>query len=523
MKKKLSLAVFALAAVTAGAFLVIKNYQGSSQASLYRAAAVTKLSDTQIATIQNTSTPAGIPTGPVVTNPVSCPASGYNYVSQWGTYGSGNGQFAIPGYIASNSSGEVYVYDARNNRIQKFTSSGQYILQWGTQGSANGQFQVPNFALGDSLGGIAIDMVGNVYVVDTGNNRVEKFDSQGNYITQWGSLGAGNGQFNGPGGVAIDTSGNVYVVDRYNNRVQKFKPNGGYLSQFGTGSSSSGQFSNPTGVDNGIFLDTSGNIYITTLTGYGVKKFNSIGQYLSQVGSRGYVGNGKFMDPVGVAVDSYGNMYVVDNYQERVQKFDQNGAYIAQVGSSGYGNGQFRAPIGIAVSPQGDIYVADSSNNRIQKFSPCTPVHIPSVPISITKPDLIVEDFTWIPSAPHVRVITDPTKEPTPNTNFKVTATIKNIGSATAVLPRGTQISFLKNGTTYGAQQLMNPVTIAVGQTFDVDVYQSTTPNILGTAGTFGLTVRVDDYANGTGNVFNLVDELNENNNTLVKQMTVLP
>ncbi len=523
MKKKLTLAVFAIAVVTAGAFLVVKNYQGSNAASLYRAVAVTKLSDNQIASIQNTPTPAGIPTGPVVTAPLSCPASGYNYVSQWGVYGSGNSQFAIPGYIAVNSSGDVYVHDARNNRIQKFNSSGQYILQWGTQGSANGQFQVPNFALGDSLGGIAIDMTGNVYVVDTGNNRVEKFDSQGNYITQWGTLGANNGQFNGPGGIAIDTAGNIYVVDRYNNRVQKFKSNGGYLSQFGTGSSASGQFSNPTGVDNDVFLDTAGNIYITSLTGYGVKKFNSTGQYLSQIGSRGYVGNGKFMDPVGIDVDSYGNIYVVDNYQERVQKFDQNGAYIAQLGSSGYGNGQFRAPVGIAVSPQGDIYVSDSANNRIEKFSPCTPVRIPSVPLSITKPDLIVEDFTWTPSSPHVRIITDPTKEPTPNTNFKVHATIKNIGSATATLPRGTQISFLKNGVSHGAQQLMNPVTLPVGQTFDVDVYQSTTPNILGTAGTFGLTVRVDDYAMGTTGGYNLVNESNEANNSLVKQITVLP
>jgi hypothetical protein len=104
-----------------------------------------------------------------------------------------------------------------------------------------------------------------------------------------------------------------------------------------------------------------------------------------------------------------------------------------------------------------------------------------------------------------------------------VTATIKNIGSATATLPRGTQISFLKNGVSYGAQQLMNPVTLPIGQTFDVDVYQSTTPNILGVSGTFGLTVRVDDYAMGTGNVFNLVDESNEVNNSLTKQITVLP
>ncbi len=91
-----------------------------------------------------------------------------------------------------------------------------FVTVWGTQGSGNGQFNGPK--------GIAVDSNGNVFVVDQGNNRIEKFSNTGVYISQWGSYGTGNGQFNSPYGVAVDSSGNVYVVDSGNYRVEKFHP-----------------------------------------------------------------------------------------------------------------------------------------------------------------------------------------------------------------------------------------------------------------------------------------------------------
>ena len=72
--------------------------------------------------------------------------------------------------------------------------------------------------------GITVDGAGDVYVTDTGNHRIEKFDREGNFITQWGGFGNGDGQFNFPYGVAVDAKGSVFVIDSGNTRVQQFMP-----------------------------------------------------------------------------------------------------------------------------------------------------------------------------------------------------------------------------------------------------------------------------------------------------------
>ena len=92
---------------------------------------------------------------------------------------------------------------------------------------------------------VATDSSGNVYVVDFGNNRIQKFDSNGNFITKWGSEGAGDGQFKSPLGIAIDSSGNVYVADHDNHRIQKFDSNGNFITKWGSDGAGDGQFNTP--------------------------------------------------------------------------------------------------------------------------------------------------------------------------------------------------------------------------------------------------------------------------------------
>ena len=152
------------------------------------------------------------------------------YLLQFGTPGSGNGQFNRPvGVAVSPSSGDVYVTDPQNDRVEKFDSSGHYLSQIGcasgacSSGSGNGQFNGPV--------GVAVDpSSGDLYVTDRGNERVELFDSSGNYLSQFGCAsgacrsGSGNGQFFGLDSLAIDPSNDdVYVIDPGNNRVEKFR------------------------------------------------------------------------------------------------------------------------------------------------------------------------------------------------------------------------------------------------------------------------------------------------------------
>src|SRR5207249_627824 len=99
---------------------------------------------------------------------------------------------------------------------------GTFLLKWGVKsGTSNGQFNIPY--------GVAIDGSGNVYVADLGNFRIEKFDANGTFLTTWGSFGSGNGQFLGLSSVATDGNGNVYVADSGNNRIEKFDASGTFL------------------------------------------------------------------------------------------------------------------------------------------------------------------------------------------------------------------------------------------------------------------------------------------------------
>ena len=134
-----------------------------------------------------------------------------------------DGVFRNPTGIAVDNNGNVYIADSWNDRIQKFTSDGHFITKWGTRGSGDGQFRSPT--------GIAVDNLGNVYVADFSNDRIQKFTSDGHFITKWGTRGSGDGQFQFPTGIAVDNDGNVYIADSWNDRIQKFTSDGHFITK----------------------------------------------------------------------------------------------------------------------------------------------------------------------------------------------------------------------------------------------------------------------------------------------------
>jgi len=277
-----------------------------------------------------------------------------NFITRWGSKGSGDGQFDGPVDIALDNGGNVYVTDRWNHRIQKFDSDGKFITKWRSKGSGDGQFKDP--------AGITVDSDGNVYVTDS-NNHIQKFDSDVNFITKWGSSGHGNGQFRSPTGITVDSNVNVYVADTWNHRIQKFNSDGTFITKWGSKGGGDGQFDSPLG----ITVDINGNVYVADTKNDRIQKFDSDGNFITKWGTRGR-GNGQFVYPAGITVDSNGNVYVSGNFNNRIQKFDSDGNYITTVGTLGFSPGQVNLPLDLAVHSNGGLYIADTDNDRIQVF-----------------------------------------------------------------------------------------------------------------------------------------------------------
>jgi streptogramin lyase len=271
------------------------------------------------------------------------------FSAAYGTKGSGNGQLKEPYNLAFDSSGNYWVVDAGNNRIEKFNAKGEYLSQFGSKGTGNGQFQTPT--------DIAIDSSGNLWVTDALNNRVQKFNSSGEYLSQFGSKGTGNGQFSVPLAIEADSSGNLWVVDFNHSRVEKFNPKGEYLSQFGSKGTGNGQLSFPEA----LTVDADGNVWVADTSNNRIEEFNTYGQYLSKVSVSAPL-------PHGIAIDPDGNIWVSTD-ENSVKGIYPEGEVATQFGKTGSGEGQFSGAFGIAVDATGNLWVADWGNGRVQKWT----------------------------------------------------------------------------------------------------------------------------------------------------------
>ncbi len=285
-------------------------------------------------------------------------------VAIWGEPGALEGQFSFPKGLATDSEGNVYVADSQNHRIQKFDKDGQFISAWGEFGTELGQFTEP--------WGIAVDVDGSVYVADTWNHRIQKFTSDGELVTYWGAFQDTGGELlepqgtlYGPRDITVDADGDLYVADTGNKRIQKFDPDGSPLGQWGGSGSAPGQFLEPVGID----TDQDGNIYVADTWNQRIQVFDENLQFISQWRVQGWIGESIVNKPY-LAVDAEGHVYVTDPEGYRVLILDQEGELLATFGKYGADAMSFDVPTGIAVDGEGNIYVSDSNNHRIMKFAP---------------------------------------------------------------------------------------------------------------------------------------------------------
>lgn len=272
--------------------------------------------------------------------------------------------------IAVAPDGSFYVADTRNNRITHYSKDGQQLAQFGKPGTAPGEFNEP--------WGLAVDKAGNLYVADTWNHRVQKFSPDGKYLQTFGTgaadakgdVNASPGMFYGPRGVAVDNDGNVYVTDTGNARIQKFDPSGKLLALFGGRGSNPGQFQEPVG----IAIDSFGNIYVADTWNHRIQKLDPTGKSIGVWNVQGWTSQSLTEKPY-LAVDSVGNVYFTDPEGQHVVELGPDGSPVLSWGKPGAEADSFTLPTGITVDKDGSVLVSDAATGRVIRFQPLASAH----------------------------------------------------------------------------------------------------------------------------------------------------
>lgn len=281
-----------------------------------------------------------------------------------GGRGAGAGQFTSPRAVAIGADGLWYVADSGNQRIQVLDSGGRFIRMWGSSGTEAGQFQEP--------WGIAVNQrLGRVYVSDTWNHRVQVFDLEGNYLSEWGHFADTKGQadlepggFWGPRDVVVDADGNVYVADTGNKRIQKFDADGKFVAQWGGAGVVPGRFDEPTSLD----IGSTGVIYVADAWNRRVQSFSADLKPLGEWPVDSWASESVVNKPY-LRVSGTGEVYVSDPERYRILVFDSEGTFRMTFGQYGADTASFALPLGMAFAPNGNLVVVDSDNHRLLEFA----------------------------------------------------------------------------------------------------------------------------------------------------------
>ncbi len=287
----------------------------------------------------------------------------------FGIPGNEPGQFDAPRGIAVANDASIFVADSRNNRIQHFSNDGQFINAWGT---------FADIAAGDAPGGtfnepwgIAIGPDGMVYVTDTWNHRVQKFDQSGNFIAEWGYFGTAESPdgFWGPRGIVVSTDERVFVTDTGNKRIVVFDINGEFITQFGEAGFDLGQLDEPVG----LALGLNGEVYVADTWNQRIQVFIPNAEKTSYFASASWDVSGWFGQSLEnkpfLATDSSGNVYASDPEGYRILVFQPDGTFLYGWGDYSPNNDGFGLPAAVAIDPNdGGIWVTDAGNNTILHF-----------------------------------------------------------------------------------------------------------------------------------------------------------
>ena len=297
--------------------------------------------------------------------------------------------FIGPRGLVVDASGNVYVADAKSNRIRKITPDG-FVSTYAGSGSYGYIDGLASEASFRNPSAVVLDPYGNIYVADSSNARIRRISSQGVVSTFAGSGagfsldGIGNqASFEYIYGMTIDDAGNIYVTD--GNMIRKISRSG-MVSTF-AGSTNSG---NANGIGNdasfysprGVTVDKSGNLYVSDTGNNTIRKITPDRVVTTYAGSgargsaNGIGTEASFGFLNHITVDSDGNIYVVDSGNYLIRKISQSRLVTTVAGTGWFGKvdgigsiASFEDPFGIAVDPLGNLYIGDYGNHVIRKIT----------------------------------------------------------------------------------------------------------------------------------------------------------
>lgn len=271
----------------------------------------------------------------------------------WGERGRGDGQFRNPWGIALGASGDINVVDSDNERIQRFDTHGKFLSKIDLPGS--------------HLKGIATDMLGFLYVTD--GDWVRKLGPDGGKIFALGGYGTGNGQLSQPLAIAVDPKGIIYVADTGNNRIQTFNDRGRFLDEwvFPEFYPRAIHIAN----ENEIWVGGQKGVLQLDSRGVVAQEFtSSVGAYTSPVAG---VSLTEIIDGIAVTID--GRVIITTDFGiVWVKGSPSSDTFPERAITHGYRfdgcHSPLRGPRGIIADAFGSICVVDSSNSMIVVFGP---------------------------------------------------------------------------------------------------------------------------------------------------------
>ena len=245
-----------------------------------------------------------------------------------------------------NSKGQLVVVEGEGTTVSVLTPEGEKIRTFGKLKNAFG---------------VTVDKDDNIYVVENGNHRLNKFSSAGKFVAVVGSQGSGNLQFLHPAGICYNRrDNNLYVTDNCNHRIQVLTTDLKFVRCFGTPGNGKGQLQNPFYAT----FDSANNLYVTEHTNHRVQVFTAEGHFLITFSQK--ADGQKLSYPWAIAIDSNDTVYVSENGPHCVSVFTSQGAYITTFGGQGTKEGQFNIVYGLSIDRNDSVVVSDQGNGRLQ-------------------------------------------------------------------------------------------------------------------------------------------------------------